>query len=106
MTKLVSASMEALFALIVTISEGTFNILSNIYSVISDLFMVFIRFGADGASGAVNYVIDQLSTVFKIITEGGQSILELIYNLFSSLAEKIFNYMKKYYMTINNIEAE
>ena len=106
MTKLVSASMEALFALIGTISEGTFNILSSIFSVISDLFMVFIKFGADGASGVTNYVIDQLSTVFKIITEGGQSILELIYNLFSSLAEKIFNYMKKYYMTINNIEAE
>jgi len=106
MTKLVSASMEALFALIGIISEGTINILSSIFSVISDLFMVFMRFGADGASGAVHYVIDQLSTVFKIITEGGQSILELIYNLFSSLAEKIFNYIKKYYMTINNIEAE
>lgn len=106
MTKLVSASMVALFALIGTISEGTFNILSSIFSVISDLVRVFIRFGADGASGAVHYVIDQLSTVFKIITEGGQSILVLIYNLFSSLAEKIFNYMKKYYMTINNIEAE
>jgi hypothetical protein len=106
MTKLVSASMEALFALIGTISEGTISILSSIFSVISDLVMVFIRFGADGASGAVHYVIDQLSTVFKIITEGGQSILELIYNLFSSLAEKIFNYMKKYYMTINNIEGE
>ena len=68
--------------------------------------MIFIRFGADGVSGAVHYVIDQLSNVFKIITEGGQSVLELIYNLFSSLAEKIFNSMKKFYMTINNIEGE
>jgi len=95
MTKLISTSMEALFGVII-----------NLITLIYNFVMIFIKFGADGASGAVHYVIDQLSTVFKIITEGGQSILELIYNLFSSLAEKIFNYMKKYYMTINNIEAE
>jgi len=106
MTKLISTSMEALFSLIGTVSETTINILGSIFSIISDLVMVFIKFGADGVSGAVYYVIDQLSNVFKIITEGGQSILELIYNLFSSLAEKIFNYIKKFYMTINNIEGE
>jgi hypothetical protein len=68
--------------------------------------MVFIKFFADGSSVTVNYGIDQLSTLFKIIAEGGQSILVLIYNLFSSLAENIFNYIKKFYMTINNIEEE
>jgi len=106
MTKLISTSFEALFSLISTVSEGTFNILSKIFSIILDLVMVFIKFGADGISGVVFYVINQLSTLFKIITEGGYSILELTFNLFSSLAEKIFNYIKKFYMSINNIEGE
>lgn len=106
MTKLISTSFEALFSLISTLSEGTFNILSKIFSIILDLVMVFIKFGADGISGVVFYVINQLSTLFKIITEGGYSILELTFNLFSSLAEKIFNYIKKFYMSINNIEGE
>ena len=95
MTKLISTSMEALFEL-----------LKNIFTVIFDFIIIFIRFGADGISGVVHYFIDQFSTIFKVTGDSIGVFFELLINLFSWIGDKIFNYMKKFYMTINNIQEE
>jgi len=95
MTKLISTSLE-----------GLFELLKNIFTVILDFIIIFIRFGADGISGVVHYFIDQFSTIFKVTGDSIGVFFELLINLFSWIGDKIFNYMKKFYMTINNIQAE
>jgi flagellar biosynthesis protein FlhB len=95
MTQLISKSME-----------GLFELLKNIFTIILDFIIIFIRFGSDGISGVVYYFINQFSTIFKVTGDSIGVLFELLINLFSWIGDKIFNYMKKFYMTINNIQAE
>ena len=102
MTKLISKSLEG----VIELFQNIFVLLQYIFSIISDFIIILIRFGSDGISGVVRYFIDQFSTIFKVTGDSIGVFFELLINLFSWIGDKIFNYMKKFYMTINNIQAE